>query len=145
MAIAPPTSISPSRTTAPSRGSLQVPESIWRAPLVPAALAVTAGIVLDRYSSIPWPASLVALLAALSAWLATRGGREPALSLIYLGGAIAALAALYHHWYRDFYPPDDIGEYATLEPRPVKVRGFIAEEPSISLQPKGDKLLSFQR
>jgi hypothetical protein len=34
-------------------------DSIWRAPLVPAALAYTAGIVLDRYAVVPFAASLL--------------------------------------------------------------------------------------
>src|SRR5262245_45184490 len=36
------------------------PESVWQAPLVPAALALTAGIVADRYFAIPLSFSLSA-------------------------------------------------------------------------------------
>ena len=53
-------------STAPRRSRLQ--DVIWRAPLVPAAIAFTAGIVLDRQLSIPLPLSLAAVCALLFAW-----------------------------------------------------------------------------
>jgi competence protein ComEC len=112
---------------------------------VPAALALTAGIVLDRYAGIPMPISVVAFVAALCAWFATCTGQQRYLSLIYLAVTIAAFGVGYHHWFRDFYSEDDIGQYAPDEPRPVKLRGIIAEEPFRSLQRKGDPLKSFPR
>src|SRR5207253_821909 len=58
-------------TAAPASapGKDELPRSIWRAPLVPVALAVTAGIVLDRYAPLPLLISLLAAAVFLLAWL----------------------------------------------------------------------------
>src|SRR5256885_1907600 len=72
---------------------------VWRAPLMPVALAVTCGIVLDRYVSVPLPVSLLTTVSALLAWVVTRNGRQPGLPLVYLALAEAALGAAYHHGY----------------------------------------------
>src|SRR5271163_3920826 len=112
-------------TTAPA--PLPPSDNIWRAPLVPVALALTAGIVLDRFHSVPLPISLISVVASLIAWALTCGTRSPGLPLVYLWLAVAALGAAYHHAYRDVYAPDDIGNFATVEARPAWLRGFIAE------------------
>jgi competence protein ComEC len=112
---------------------------------VPVAIALTAGIVADRYAGIPWPVSLAAALGFLAASAATCMGRQRLLSLLYFAGAVAASGAAYHHCYRNVYPADDIGEFATPEPRPVKLRGTLVEEPTVSLHPKNDPLQSFER
>src|SRR5262245_24380472 len=104
-------------------------ESVWRAPLVPAALAVTAGLVLDRAYTIPLPVSLLAAAVALAAWLLARNGSPTGLPLIYLALAGTALGAAYHQWYRDWEPPDDVGRYLTAEPVPVQVRGRLEKGP----------------
>src|SRR5262245_25371270 len=93
---------------------------IWRAPLVPVALAGTAGVILDRYFSIPLPVSLVGAVVALAAWAAARLGRSNGLPLVYLAAAIVALGAAYHQVYRNLYAADDIGSFATPEPRPAR-------------------------
>jgi competence protein ComEC len=104
-------------------------ESVWRAPLVPAALAMTAGIVLDRCFVIPLPVSLLAATASLAAWLLTRNSRQSGLALLYLALAGAALAAAYHQAYRDWQPPDDVGRCLTEELVPVQVRGRLEKGP----------------
>src|SRR5437764_1913646 len=77
--------------------------SVWQAPLVPAALAVTAGIVLDRYRSIPLPASLGAGLLAMVAWGMAGRGKSVGLGVVYLVLASCAGGAAYHHWHRSVY------------------------------------------
>ncbi len=128
--------------------------SIWQAPLVPAALILTAGIVADRELSIPLAFSLLILLVGLIAWSFTWFGRQSnpghrqgslSLGLIYLGLAVAAFGAAYHHWQRHSYPPDDIGNFATADPQPVHLRGVIAEEPKVNWRPAYDPLQSFAR
>jgi competence protein ComEC len=91
---------------------------------------VTAGIVADRYFSPPLPASLLILAAALAAWLFARTSSKPRLPLAYLALAGAAFGAAYHHYRRDVYPADDIGEIAPATPRPAELRGLIDEEPT---------------
>jgi competence protein ComEC len=112
---------------------------------VPAALALTAGITLDRNFGIPLPISLATFLAGLCAWLAASLGGQRVLALVYLAVMVAAFGAGYHHRFWYFYAEDDIGEFATEEPRPVKLRGVIAEEPIREIQPKQDVLQSFPR
>jgi competence protein ComEC len=115
---------------------------LLQAPCVPLALAVTTGIVADRYASIPPAFSLVCLFAALVIWLGLRRSRRPGLPLVYLGIAAGAFGAAYHHLYREGYSDDDIGEYATPDPRPVRVRGVLVEEPVVHWKVHGDPLRS---
>src|SRR6266852_2715246 len=72
-------------------------QSIWQAPLLPAALALTTGILIDRFASVPLPFSMLIILAGLIAWAVTRLGRQSNLGLIYLALALAAFGAAYHH------------------------------------------------
>jgi competence protein ComEC len=118
MATAPP----PPLTAAP-------PENVWRAPLIPAALAFTAGVVLDRYAPVPLAVSLLAAAAGAAAWLVAclRGRRRS--PLFFLALAVAAFGAALHHSRRDVYADDDIGEAAAADPRPAAVRGFLDQEP----------------
>src|SRR5258708_2811397 len=123
--------------------AVEVPESIWRAPLVPVALAATAGIVLDRYASPPlvptFAAALIALaLLTLCAWKQQLVG-----GLLCLAIAVAALGAAYHHWRRDVYAADDIGRFASPDPRPVLLRGVVDSEPLVIKRGGNDELRSF--
>jgi hypothetical protein len=145
MSTAPATTATPS--TIPARPALDVllPRSIWRAPLVPAALALTAGIVLDRHISLPMPVSLTVAALGLVAWLCTRGSPHAGLPLVYLALAGAAFGAAYHHYRRDVYAADDIFHYAKDEPAPVQFRGFLDEEPLRNRAPVDDPLRSLSR
>src|SRR5205823_8529721 len=82
----------------PARGAIDrvLAEAVWQAPLVPAALAITAGIVLDRYAEVPLGFSLAGVFASLIAWAATRTRQAAGLSLGYLLTALVALGAAYH-------------------------------------------------
>ncbi|HJT76455.1 MAG TPA: hypothetical protein VJ739_04565, partial [Gemmataceae bacterium] len=91
--------------------------SVWHAPLLPVALAATAGILLDHYAGVPLLVSLVLAVAGLVAWFRLRDRPAP-LPLACLGVTVVALGATYHHYRHDVYPADDIGNYATPEPRP---------------------------
>jgi competence protein ComEC len=105
-----------------------LPRSIWRAPLVPVALVLTAGIVLDRYFTPPPAVSLIAAGVCVAAWFCTSLGKPSRLPLVYLGLAGVAFGAAYHHFRREI-PPDDIANLAAEEPRPVQARGVLDEEP----------------
>src|SRR5262245_38119835 len=112
MSTLSPSSTLPLEATAPGTADSRWAGSVWRAPLVPVALGATAGIICDRYFSVPLVASLVAVIACLVAWAVTRGGRHPGLPIVYLIGATAAVGAGYHHAYRNVYAADDIGQFA---------------------------------
>src|SRR5262245_28022408 len=79
---------------------------VWKAPLVPVALALTAGIVLDWLFVLPLAGSLITAGLLLIAWTITALGRETFLALIYLWGGVGALAATYHRWHLDGVPGD---------------------------------------
>src|SRR5262245_41771029 len=85
--------------------------SIWRAPLVPVALAVTAGTVADRALGVPPTAAVVALGLGLIGWTAALN-KSAVAGLAFLWLAIAAAGALHHHEYRYDFAADDIGRLA---------------------------------
>jgi competence protein ComEC len=122
-----------------------LPPSIWRAPLVPVALAVTAGIVLDRYFSPSLALTFLTIVGLLAAWLVATGRGKTVLALVFFWAAAGALAAAYHHVRRDVYAPDDISHFATEEPRPVLLRGVVDSEPLLLKKPAHDELRSFPR
>jgi competence protein ComEC len=114
-------------------------------PLVGAALAVTAGIVLDRYLSPPLLLTLVATACGLVATmllLATRLDRYALAALLLTG---AAGGAAYHHYRHDWFPADDVGNLAADTPLLVELRGVIDEEPLRSAAVRDDPLRSRDR
>src|SRR6185437_15965532 len=132
-------------TAAPPVLDSLLPRSIWHAPLVPAALAVTTGILLDRHTSLPISLSLIVSVLALVAWFCTRASPHWGLPLVYLTLAGVAFGAAYHHYRRDVYASDDIAHFAKDEPTPVQLRGFLDEEPVRNSAPSSDPLRSFSR
>src|SRR5262245_18444790 len=86
------------RGSTPRRGPTA---SIWLAPLVPVALAFTAGIVLDRCAPLAPAFALLALAAALLFWAFAAAGRQDFLALVYLWVGVIMLGALRHHVARE--------------------------------------------
>ncbi len=120
-------------------------DSLWRSPLVPSALALTSGTLLDRYVGVPMPASLMVTVACLVAWFRSRASPHAGLPLLYLAFAGAAFGAAYHHYRRDVYAPDDIAHYADDDPAPVQLRGWLDHEPVRTRPPADDPLRSLSR
>ena len=135
----------PTSLATPGRERYRSAPNVWQAPLVPAALLATAGVVADRYASIPLRVSLLAAAVSLAAWLILRWNKPAGLPLLYLAAAVAALGAAYHHGWRDHYPADDIGSLATPEPRPVVLQAVVGEEPIVNRQVHNDPLRSMER
>ena len=129
MSVAPAV-VRPSPTRSVAAPRLTVLSNVWQAPLVPVALAGTAGIVLDRRLSIPLAGSLLAAAVFLIAWGIGRLGGTRGLALVYLWLSVGALGAAYHHWYRELIADDDIGHLASEEPRLARLRGEVASEPT---------------
>jgi competence protein ComEC len=130
-------------TVAHDKGTVSPPDDrIFRAPLVPVALALTAGIVLDRYAAVPLGISLLVAVAGIVTWAVTFFGGKPGLAVIYLGVCVLALGAGYHRGYRNVYAADDIGEFVMVDSRAAQVRGVLDEEPSIQSQPPSSPLRS---
>jgi len=123
----------------------QSPHPLAYAPLLPAAAAVAVGLVADRYLLVPIPFSLGTTLLCLIAWASFRKRGRDHLALLYLWTSFAGLAAAYHHASRNLYPFDDIGEFTGDEPRLMRLRGRIWEEPNAYHRRKDDPLVSQPR
>lgn len=119
------------------------PENAWRAPLLPVALALTAGVVCDRTAPLPPLWSAVAAAACLAAWFVATLGPQRPLALIYLWAAVACLGALYHHWARHHVPSSDIGHVAGADGVPSRLRGVVAEAPAVRAASRADPLRSW--
>ncbi len=118
--------------------------SIWRVPLIWAALAVTAGVVLDRYLSLALLCTLSATalgLAASVVLLALRRESAVLLSLLLTG---VAVGAAYHHYRHDWYPPDDIGNLAETTPHFAELRSVVDQEPLHTAAATHDPLRSLE-
>jgi competence protein ComEC len=98
-------------------------------------LAATLGVAVDCYVGLPLPISLIVAVAGLIAWAVALFGCRSGLAAAYLWLTIAALAAGFHHYRRDWYAADDIGNAATSEPQPAHLRGVLEEEPAVHPHP----------
>ena len=114
------------------------------APLVPFAVAATAGIVADRHLDLPHTIWLVLAGAGLILWLAALR-RHDLVGLAGLWVLAGGLFGAYHHAWRNDFPADDVGNLAAVEPRIVRIRGTLAEEPSARRRPKNDPLVTRPR
>lgn len=104
-------------------------ESVWRAPLVPVALAFTAGVVADRFAGVPYLFSLLLGVVSIVAFVAVRLAGNARQSPVYLLVAGVAFGAGYHHLRQELYPPDDIGHFVRDTPQPARLQGVLVEEP----------------
>ncbi len=110
-----------------------------RAPLVPVAVAATAGLLADRYVGASLEAALAVAAAGLAGWAVARARASPAARpLLWL--AFAGLAAAHHHAHRHAFDPNDVGEFAGPEPALVRVRGVLDEDPVTRFVPRADPL-----
>ncbi len=116
----------------PPQPSLPAPrpqDLIWQAPLVPVALALTAGIIVDRHFSIPMATSFAwacGLLVATALFMRKSLNFGAVTALAF---AIAALGAGYHQWYRESIATNDLRLFATSEGRIARLRGVVQSEP----------------
>jgi competence protein ComEC len=134
-----------SLTPARREPSASLSINVWQAPLLPLALVVSAGIVADRYLSVPLAFSLTLVACGVAAWAAVRRTSSSLVPLAYLGVASAAAGAAYHHQHRELFRSDDIGNFAPAQPRPARLRGVLAEEPTINHRPPQSPLESIRR
>ncbi len=128
-------------STAPANATTTPGRAAWRAPLVLAAAAWTAGIVLDRFAVVPLPISLVAAMAATLAWLFHETSKKP-LGVVYLALGIASLGTAWHHLHRHHVASDDVSHAVDHDGRPLRLRGALQSSPSVTAAPKPDPLRS---
>src|SRR5262249_44440965 len=137
-AVAPP---AVPATARPARVGLRA----WQAPLVPIALAGSAGIILDRHFDVPLPISLMGALASLAAFVLHGFDRRPLPGLLYLWTGCAALGCGYHHWHRNSAAVDDVRYLASDELRPVRLRGVVESPPTVTKSSGDPAFRSFQK
>ena len=106
---------------------------VWSAPLVPVALALTVGIVADRFGVVPLPASLGVALVCILAWFIFANSTHQWLALFYLWAGVAGLASAYHHWQRYHLDANDIHYMADYDGKPTRLRGALASAPAMQL------------
>jgi hypothetical protein len=94
------------------------------APLMPIALALAAGIALDRYGD-PWSPFVWGTIAlgAVSLGAVRRGGVRDLALLV----AFAAIGGGWHHYRWSDLEVDDLSQRVSETPRPAWVRGVLRE------------------
>src|SRR5258708_32627383 len=114
---------------APSAAVPPLRELIWQSPLVPVALAATAGLLLDRYLGLPIAVWSVGLAVAFTAWVVLFRKHSPRAAA---GPWVSArgLTGAYHHYHRNLFAAHDIGNFATGDLRLVRARGGLDRQPS---------------
>jgi competence protein ComEC len=111
------------------------------APLLPFALAATVGIVVDRYigfASVNW---LIPSCVGVAIWLAAFKRNEITAQCGLWICCFGIAGAHHHHWQNDF-SADDIGHIASVEPRLVRIRGTLDDEPTVYGRSKDNPLVS---
>jgi len=95
------------------------------APMIPAALAMAAGVVADRLAT-PWGTATWASLAALLAVGAAIGLRHR-WGAVVLAASLAAVGGGWHHHRWSDLAPDDLARGDLAEGRPAWVRGVVED------------------
>lgn len=117
----------------PETGEIPTPdEPVWRefaaAPLVPVALMVTIGLLLDRYGELSLAVELtLGGFALVGGWVARCTSDTAVWPFVGLG--LISLAAAHHHTFRNTIPADDILHQIGPEPHLIRLRGIVLEEP----------------
>ena len=103
-----------------------VPPPARVAPLMPVALAVAAGVVIDRYAEPLRTPAWSALALGLAA-LGLAAARRKWAGAVVLLGAWGALAGAWHHYRWSDLAGDDLARTATEIPKPAWLRGTVRD------------------
>lgn len=99
------------------------------APLLPVAVGMAAGIVLDSFLNIPPMVSFSAIIPATITARFLRGPRFLAAAGLVIGAA--GLGALRHAVADRYLPPDHVVRHAQAEPVLAQITGYILTDPRI--------------
>jgi competence protein ComEC len=103
-------------------------------------LALTGGIILDRFTTIPLALGLVLAVAGLIAWAINRRGGPTGLAKVYLGLALVGFGAAYAQVRQEPWRTDNIRHFADERDQLVRLRGVLDEEPTVSWPEPPDPL-----
>ena len=118
---APPAATGGGGATAPAR-------SVMTAPLLPAVIALAAGIAIDRFLG-PWGTATWALLAGSSALAGLLAGRRGWASIPTILVGVLAIGGARHHRQWSDLAPDDLARVTDETPRPAWLRGVARTVP----------------
>jgi competence protein ComEC len=138
------TAATPPAVSATARPSWAVAPS-WQAPLVPVAVAVTVGILLDRSFVVPLAVSLIAASASLLAFFLHIFGSHRLLGLLYLWAGCLALGGAWHHVHQHGAAADDVRHCATEQGAPARLRGIVDSPPTLTKGTGPDPLRSMAK
>lgn len=99
------------------------------APLVPFAVAGTAGIVVDRFLGGATGGWLLLAVAGAAGWLLFT--RRSADAIVGLWVGAAGLGGAHHHAWRNDFRADDVAAFADAEPKLIRLRGTLDDEPTV--------------
>jgi competence protein ComEC len=116
-------------------------------------IAVSCGIAVDRFFNLHWYAYLVMVVGAAFASILSRSNtpkrdvltndRGARLMVCVIMTGFAAVGALRHHVYWNWYPENEVGFRAALQPSPVAVRVTLLNEArQIAADPEGARSFS---
>jgi len=111
---------------------------VWQAPLVPIALAFTAGAGLDRLRPVNMPLFLVLAAIALLFWM-----RRPTQALAFLWLSMFLFGAAYHAFHTRHFANDSLSRLTTLNRKPVRLQGIVATEGQRRLPPPPSPLRTY--
>jgi competence protein ComEC len=110
------------------------PGGLQWAPLVPLVLAVSLGILVDRYAD-PWETATWSALALGAAAVGLVAMNRELVGNVAVVVAFAAIAGGWHHLRWSDRAPDDLAAALDEVPRPVCVRGVVREALGVGLDP----------
>ncbi len=111
-----------------SAGSGRPPDETYH-PLLIVLAAVSAGIAIDRWTSVPVAAWLVASGLGWAVWIVCwRAGRYRAASVVLLV-VVAACGGAWHHLSWSVFPRDHIAWHATYHGQPVSIQAIALGSP----------------
>src|SRR5262245_57267611 len=113
--------------------------SLRYAPLLPFAIAATMAILVDRYLGFTVISWLIASCAGVAFWFVASKRNELA-AQVGLWLCCFGLAGAHHHHHRNDFSADDIGQFASVEPRLARIRGTLDEEPTVYRHSKNNAL-----
>lgn len=114
--------------------------SVRYQPLSVCLLALTLGIVFDRY----FPHSVAVwrgvLILSACVWIPLHLRKFPKTASIALMFTCFAFGGLRHHLYWETYPVNEIGFYAKYEPEPACIEGVLIDLPRLIPPPPEDPM-----
>ena len=113
--------LSPEKKVAPREWS--------RAPAVPIAVAVAAGIVTDAFVDLDWRIWLILTAVACCGWLLAFLKLRTRQGVVWLLISCGALGAGWHHLHWSVVPQNHIAAFAPDSPQLVRLRGRVCDRP----------------